>query len=446
MLDFSTTPAGIVLVLGGLAVVIWLVSKPKVDALPRYLVVFVIALTYATIMPAAVNLLVQLGALAGAYALWLMTPQDARRGKSVVGWVTAIIVVWAVLAFHPNVPTLSTGMLGFRKTVLAFAGIVLGCAVASSMIGRFERLVIGSLASALAVSIFGFYFVPDIEQLVSRSAGEYTSLYAGQARLQGIFSGPFHVSAGGVLLICWVIVRWKEHRVLAALYAVIGMVSVYLSLVRSAYVALAIVVLVAVLFSPAAQTMFRRAAIVVVGGAGIYALSVFTQSNLFATAQSISDFSTDGRFLNRLPGYERGLALVGDSPLYGWGSGSAGDTMGAAFDQVGAHVTPHNILLKFAVEGGFIGLLLIVALFVALWRRMPVTSSQARLGVLAGVSLLGFGISLSAIETLPVSYFVMVMIGLGVHDREKTKAEAARPTAHPSLTRLGRRTAPHRTP
>ena len=92
MLDFSTTPAGIVLVLGGLAVVIWLVSKPKVDALPRYLVVFVIALTYATIMPAAVNLLVQLGALAGAYALWLMTPQDARRGKSVVGWSRPLVL------------------------------------------------------------------------------------------------------------------------------------------------------------------------------------------------------------------------------------------------------------------------------------------------------------------------------------------------------------------
>jgi O-antigen ligase len=303
------------------------------------------------------------------------------------------------------------------------------------MIGRFERLVIGSVASALAVSIFGFYFAPGIEQLVSRSAGEYTSLYAGQARLQGIFSGPFHVSAGGVLLLCWVIVRWKEHRVLAALYAAIGMVSVYLSLVRSAYIALAIVVLVAVLFSPAAQTMFRRAAIVIVGGACIYALSVYTQSNLFATAQSISDFSTDGRFLNRLPGYERGLTLVEDSPLYGWGSGSAGDTMGSAFDQVGSHVTPHNILLKFAVEGGFIGLLLVVALFVALWRRLPVTSSQARLGVLAGVSLLGFGISLSAIETLPVSYFVMVMIGLGVHDRVKATAEAAPPTAHTSLAR-----------
>jgi O-antigen ligase len=414
--EFATSAGGFALIGGAFLLLVWFVLPGKPASLPRYQMVFVFALTYATILPGAVNLVVQLGALVGAYAIWILTSSDVRRGSAVVGWVTAIIVCWILLSFHPNVPSLDTGLLGFRKSVLAFAGIVLGCAIARPMIEKFERLIIGALASALSVSIFGYYFVPSIEQLVSRAAGEYTSLYAGQARLQGIFAGPFHVSAAGVLLVCWVIVRWREHRFLALLYGAIGLVSVYLSLVRSAYVALAIVIVAAVLFSPVATTVFRRAAIVFVGAIGIYSVSVYTESSLFATAQSISNFSTDGRFLNRLPGYERGLGLVEASPLYGWGSGSAGDTMGGAFTE-GAHVTSHNILLKFAVEGGFIGVFLIVGLFVVLCRRLPAGSAQARLGVLAGVSLLGFGISLSAIETLPVSYFVMAMIGLGVRDR-----------------------------
>lgn len=102
-----------------------------------------------------------------------------------------------------------------------------------------------------------------------------------------------------------------------------------------------------------------------------------------------------------------------DSPVYGWGSGSAGDTLGSAFAG-GEHVTPHNILLKFAVEGGLIGLALLGAVVASIVSGLTWRSVHGQLATVSAVGLLAMGITGSAIDTLPVSYLALMLVGLGI--------------------------------
>lgn len=397
------------------AVGVWAIVPRRPDVLPRRLVLLVALFTFSSLLPSGLGLPVQVGVLGMAFVEWLAVPAAKRRGGAVVLACLAIIGYWTLLALlHPNVPDLQTGLLGMRKTVLAFGGLILGCAIASHQRRSAERTVIFFLALAMVASIVGHFFVPAIEQAVTtRAADEYTAIFDGQRRLQGVFSGPFHAAMCGVTLVAWGLARWRTGGRWPAWVLLLGAVGTYLTLVRTSYIAVALAVVALIMMAGSIGTFLRRAALAASGVVIVAAVAALSGRNLIEPLQSIANFSTDGRFQGRLPQYQIGLDLFGASPVFGWGAGSAGDTLGPAFRQ-GEHVTPHNLLLKFAVEGGLIGLLLLVAVGVAVWRAIDRSTPGGQLGVAAVVGLLGLGLTGSAIDTLPVSYFVLMLAGLAI--------------------------------
>ncbi|WP_155289252.1 O-antigen ligase family protein [Rhodococcoides fascians] len=403
---------GAVLILGSCALALWFALPKRPDALPRLMVVSFVAFTFGSLFSGNVGLLLQGVALVGGFGLWLLAPRDDRRGTAVVIACGLIIGYWAILMFHGNVPDLNTGLLGFRKTVLAIGGIVLGCAVARKAIPRVELLIVRLISLAVAVSLLGYFFFPQIAELVPRAADKYTALYRGQERLQGVFSGPFHVAGAAVLLIGWALVRRKTYPRLSAIAFAIGAVATYFTFVRSAYIAVVLIVLAAALAATSVTARVRRLYILAIAGVVAY-LILARGGPLTDTAESISSFSSDGRFQNRIPEWQTGLRMFLDSPIYGWGSGSAGDTLGPAFAG-GEHVTPHNILLKFAVEGGLIGLVLLIAVVSTVASGISWRDQQGQLATVSAVGLLAMGITGSSIDTLPVSYLALVLVGLGV--------------------------------
>ncbi|MEU2002878.1 O-antigen ligase family protein [Rhodococcus sp. NPDC019627] len=426
----STT--GAFVILGALAILVWFVAPWPATALPRPLILFLTVFTFSSIVPGSIGLYLQIVGLVIGYIMWLLTPKDERRAGIVVLACGLVTAYWALLIFHPNIPSFDVGMLGFRKTVLALGGIVLGCAIKPALVPKVEVLVVRLVALAAAISLVGYFFIPEIAELVPRAADKYTALYRGEERLQGLFSGPFHVAAAGILLIGWALIRRKQHPRTALLALAIGVLATYFTYVRSAYVAIALVLAVAVFASASGAVRTKRLYLLAVGCVSAFAVMTYSSGNLTTTVDSISGYSTDGRFQNRIPEWLEGRDLVLSSPFYGWGSGSAGDTLGSFFGISAQHVTPHNLLLKFAVEGGLIGLGLVLFLAVAVLRRLTLKDAQGQVAVVSAVGLLAMGITGSVIDTLPISYLALLLVGLGVATRATEKARAPEQIRVPS--------------
>lgn len=405
---------------GVAAILAWLALPTKQGRTPKWLTLFFLALVFSTVLPSAISYAVQALAVAGGLVAWLRTPVDERRGRAAVAWSLGILAAWVLLMVHPNVPDLYVGVLGARKTALCLAGVVLGASIGSHAIPAVERTVIKVLMLGVVVSIALHQFAPGVEASIGRSAGEYTAVIDGQSRLQGIFAGPFHVAIAALMLIGWGLCRWNVNRMLAVLCLVIGLAALYLSLVRTAYVVLALVILAVVILSPSVGKFARRLSVaVVVVIVGVSVISVVNPAAL-GIVESIADFANDGRFLGRLNSYSHAIDLINASPVIGWGSGSAGDTLGGYFIY-GQYVSPHNILLKVLVEGGAIGLLLWVGLVIALLRGIGVRTQQGTLAVVLLTILAGMGASIASLEALPLSMLVFFFAGLAL----KTKTAGA---------------------
>jgi len=399
--------------------VLWLLWPRREGGLPRRYVAFLAAFAFSSVLPQSVGLPLQILALIGAFLEWLLTPAAERRGNGVVLAAGLFIGFWALLIFHPNVPDISTGLLGFRKTALAVAGVVFGCAIREHLRVPVERLVIKLVTAVLGLSIVGHLWLPAINELSPKNdADMYTGLYGGEVRMQGLFAGPFHAAIAGVFLIGWALARWRSTRVLPKVVLIVGGVGMYLTLVRTAYIAVALVVAALVILASSFSVFLKRAGIV--AGLGLLALmfaEAFGGGKVLSVIASIGNFATDGRFLNRLPEYELGFSMFSTSPLFGMGAGSAGDTLGQAFG-ANPHVTPHNLLLKILVEGGAIGMILWLLVIFAIWRSLDTRSRPGSLAVVSVLGMFGLGLTGSAIEALPVTYLIFMIAGLGVTQKK----------------------------
>jgi O-antigen ligase len=413
---------------------VWFVVPKRESATPKWLTVFLLALAFGTVLPTQLSFLVQALAVGGAYVAWLRTPRGQRRGGAAIGWVTAILFFWALLTVHPNIPSLEVGVLGFRKTVFCLAGVVAGAAISQRLLPAVELTAVRVLGSAVAVSVVVHQFAPGLEQSITRAAGEYTALLGGESRMQGIFAGPFHAATACLLLIVWGIARFRSFKRLAPLMVALGLLGMYLTLVRTAYVALGLAVVALILCAPTAGKVVQRVAGTVL--VSFIAIAIITAWNpdAFGVVDSITGFSTDNRFLGRFPGYAEGINLVFTSPIVGWGSGSAGDTLEKFFVS-GAHVTSHNIFLKILIEGGLVGAALWGGLVIAIFRRLSRGTPSTTIAVGGLAVLIGMGITGSSLETLPLTWFIFLFVGMAVGT--KSNAEGREPATSGRGSRVG---------
>jgi O-antigen ligase len=415
----TENPAYGLAIVGLVAVATWFIIPAKNGSTPKWLRLFLLALVFGTVLPTQLSFLVQASAVVGAYVAWLRTPTAERRGKAAVGWVTAILIFWAVLAVHPNVPSVEVGIIGFRKTVFCLAGVVAGAAIDRKLLAVVELTAVRVLAIAVAVSILVHQFAPGIEQSITRDANEYTGLLGGESRMQGIFSGPFHATTACLIIAVWGIARFGTYRRLGPALVALGLIGMYLTLVRTAYVALGLAIIAIIICAPTAGKVVQRlAGTLLVGFFGVLLLSIWNPA-VFDVVDSIMGFSTDTRFLGRFPGYAEGIDLIASSPIFGWGAGSAGDTLDPYFTG-GHHITSHNIALKVLVEGGLIGAFLWVGLIVASLRAQHRRSPNTALAAGVVAVLLGMGITGSSLETLPLTWFIFLFVGMSLDPEKQT--------------------------
>jgi hypothetical protein len=230
-------------------------------------------------LPGAARLLIEGAAVVASLAMTLasMARRDTPVLPSVL--VIAISICWLLLTSHPNVSSLSVGLLGFRKSVMFLLMVAVGLSLRRRYADCAARAVVLVLLALSELTLLVHLLAPDVEQAVTRAAERYTSLFAGEQRLQGLLPGPFHVALMGAVVAIYGLLNALNSRTCGHLVTgLIGLLVVQQTQVRSAFVAVAVgLVLLPALMRPVGESpvlsrssrRIRAAAPIIVVAAGI---------------------------------------------------------------------------------------------------------------------------------------------------------------------------------
>ena len=344
-----------------------------------------------------------------------------------------VLALWLALGLtSANVTSIEAGLLGLRLSLTFLMGVMLGYVWPSSAIPPF-RVCWYCVVVFSALSIVVFLYFPQVEAAIFRGHGEYTASFAGESRLQGLWPSPAHASLAAVFLIL-ASVRANDvlqSRALRWIAVLIGAYALYLTQVRVGILAcIAGLALIAATSGSWGDRLGRLLALAIAGLCLALALSdvAWRWVASYPALASLSEATTDTRFLGRVEGWQRGLDMLASSPVVGWGPGSAGSTLGALFP-VGGHVTPHSPYLKYAVEGGLPALLLFLSILWVLVRAVLKTKDYAKVGLAVLVPFFVTSITGSVVEAIPVSLVFAVVLGryAGHARRRANNTERAQP-------------------
>ncbi|MGO9902910.1 MAG: O-antigen ligase family protein [Solirubrobacteraceae bacterium] len=332
----------------------------------------------------------------------------------------AVPGVWLLLGLNTNVPGASAALLGTRKTTLVFVGLAVGALWPSRTARNADRTILSLLVFGGALSLVIHFAAPNVEIDLSRSAGLYTSLFAGKLRLEGIFPGPFHVALLGTFLLlrAWhVMLAFGRKRTWTSLAMIgLGGLLVILAEVRTAYLTLALGVVLTLVFSPQARSMSSRLRLVARTATLGLVIALFLASGLASNAAltSVPDLGSNSRAAGRLVSIRSGVLAFARSPIVGDGPGSAGAADSALF--VGKeHLTADDEFLAILVEAGLVGVLVVGAAVFTLSRFARGVTSPEYPAAAALYCLVGFCCTNNAFEAIPVSTFLAITIGLSAN-------------------------------
>lgn len=346
----------------------------------------------------------------------LVRRRRERLASIVVILGFALLLWWLIGLANPNVLSLNAGLLGFRKSMLFVIGLLVGVVWVGWRRAAF-KLIWVCIALSCAASLLLFLFLPDVEASISRAAGEYTALFAGERRLQGVFAGPFHAALASTFLILssFTVRPIINSRAIRVLAFGLGVWVLVLTQVRSGMVAVVIGLFVLVLAQREFRARVRSVAALAIGA--LVALAVLLASpGLVASIPalaSLQSIATDSRLSGRQNSWGEAISMISQSPIFGWGPGSAGATLSPQFPANG-HVTAHNVLLNYGVEGGLIGLALFVWCVTIVGIAAYRTGDPSGMAIPAFSAVAVFGVTTSVVDSLPITFALAVVMGLTV--------------------------------
>jgi len=347
------------------------------------------------------------------------------------------LLVGVAELFNPNVPSLLVGIEGFRRIMFQMLAIFIGAGV----VRRREDLIhVGKLIAigSLPVLLYGvkqFYHLSELDYRIieSNTAALETWVLFGKVRAFGTFNGPFHLGLFSGMAFWIAVALYVETRnKLCIVVAVTAVMACLASLTRSSAVALFVsfpLVLFYAFKSRWVRVVCVTVAVGVLATAFTFAVrSEYREADLFyETILSFRRLMEDNRLVSRYEGYERGLDAVRSNP-FGLGMGSSADAMEYHFEpRQKVHITSHNILLRIAVETGWLGLLLFLGILAQI--ALTVRSLEKSGDPVLAIMLLGplaivliTGIGGSTIGAYPVNLLFWSLCGLTAGYSELVKA------------------------
>lgn len=353
--------------------------------------------------------------------------------------LTLFIFVSFIEMFNPNIPSLSAGLEGFRKTSFPFIMFYIGFFSIDKKIELPLFLHRFSIATfpILLYAIKQYFFFSDFDKLYlgANNADLYTGMIFGQLRSTSFFAGSFHLglfSAIMALINIFLFETTKQRNMkhIYIVFFIVAIVSTYTSLTRTNFIALFFGILVYKIFQMKKKNLIVVFPFVLISSIALGSFiikisnSLLTLNNpILKMIGSIGNFLNDSRFLGRINGWKNIISLVSSNPLSGYGTGSAGDTLQYSYN-FNYHVTSHNFFLKILMETGVVGFLLISMFFILILLKLIRNNlnscnlmSQKFSALIIGILTL-FVINAavgSAIESIPISNLVMMFLGMGVN-------------------------------
>jgi hypothetical protein len=267
-------------------------------------------------------------------------------------------------------------------------------------------LMLGSLISCVAAlvewklqsNIFLNYLPVDRDQLADMDWILADKSRGGEYRVSGTFSHPLALAEYLCMLLPIILtLAWKSlsriARWTAALLIPVLLVVVYSSHTRSSVVAVASSLLVlAILFGIRAARQRKRAGLAMLGW-----MTIVTTLSCAAAFSAGVGYLAQGRTSEeagssraRIWMVQRGIALLEDRPIQGYGPGLAALKIGPAPGQ--RNLTIDSYFLSVALESGYVGLLLFsVGIVAVLSRTLAV-----------------------ALRTQDANYWIIIAIAMGI--------------------------------
>lgn len=409
------------------------------------------------LIPAAIRALIEAGVLTAAViATFLAVGENRPLRLARIGFLL-LATVYLMLLLHPNLPSLKVGLEGIRYTLVAIAGLFLGLALPDRpgqvrLIPAITVLLLVGAAASLGVHLI----FPGFEASLDRSAGIATGQIGGQVRMQGLLSGPFHISMAGAFLTLagiWLLIR-QDLRGIPLL--VVGESVLLLSRVRTGLLVTVLGVILLILvflrqrrtepvFAAVTKQRWMATALAVpllaitVGFAAGLAES---GSNTAASGETgrggnsgifeLQSVATGHRTASRVTAMKAAAESVVDSPVVGWGPGAAASGLSADFAAADkTYEGPHNGPLGVVVETGILGfvcfLLALIPALTALARELLSGRQPAMAGVALAAALpLGFFFLFGdALGALPVSLCLALITGVYLSGYRAKEPEAA---------------------
>jgi O-antigen ligase len=372
-----------------------------------------------------------------AVTLWRGVPYG--QSNLIGACVYVLLLLYVITSFGANFPGWYPALLGIRKTLPPWVFLFCGCVWPGNAERLVRRLVL-LLLWACIVSLVLHNFAPSIEGGIARAANKYTGLYAGSPRLQGVFAGPFHAALAALLLILVSLGLPSvfPDRLLRLAAASVGLLVLLQASVRAGWIAAFAGLLMLFALRPSGRLATRLPRAIAVIGALALAFAAQAQSLAFQSnraLESLTHWQTDSRLLARFDTWREARALIEARPLIGWGPGSASDTLDRYFGGL-THVTPHNMLLTYAVEVGLLGAVAVAMILVVVGRMLFQSARSSHLSAVGFALLFGFvvfGATGTAVDAAPVSWIVLCIVGLGASRAGAVgNNAAANSTTHPS--------------
>lgn len=340
--------------------------------------------------------------------------------------VACLMSIGLLAILHPNIPNLTVGLEGFRQTLFQMLAVFVGTALLNTrtrLIGFLKTVSILSIP-VLLWAIRQFFIISPIDFAIidSNTAGLATWQIFGKYRAFGFFSGPFHMGlfAGFIFWIGLAFYGESRRKEWLAL-ALVSAMACLATLTRSSLMALFAGVPLVMIYI-FGEYRFRIIVIstalltILLSSVFLIATNVDPVDSLVQSVSSLEEMSDDSRFEGRLDGYREGIRCVYENP-FGIGMGSAADAIGYQFEGTGhKHITSHNILLRMALETGWIGLCLFLAILWQLVRavnRLKTKKDYWLAAVIGGwlVIMLITGITGSSINAYPINLLFWLVAG-----------------------------------
>lgn len=391
----------------------------------------------------------------------------ALRGRARVGWADLLFAGFVGLAFvqmfNPNVPGLQAGAEGFRK--FAYMGVAFYAGrhmLAAPEVGWLQRLLL-ILSGPIALYAIKQFFLPsaiDYRIIDLATADPVTYLMGGRLRPFATLPGPFHLGlylvATGLLAVRLLLGRRLRPIWALALVGLLAlqMTALIMTRTKGNWVAMgAGVLLLALLASGSAAGLLQRArrlaaALALAGLLGAILLGLALSGRFPVLSDALSavlDPLNAPTFVYRVQLWQQEmLPAMSASPLFGWGTSSAGEGLGNLYAGVpGArYFASHNLYFKITLELGAVGLALFLGLVgLCLWRGwrvargrvsagLPAETTQWALAVVVGFLIAG--LAAPVLDAYPANYYFWLLLGLLARaPRDREPAPATEPAPAP---------------